>query len=983
MEPWPATELGLRYASVNSFGYGGTNAHVILQAGTVSTGHARTIEAPVSSLDSASANGNPSDDPRPAMGSKKSRHSEDRVADFKGSGNLHTEPGNGIMGKFVVSLLEMLKNLAKWASCRTITRETLCDLAHTLSFRRSMMDWRYSIVATSCQDISTLSNAAPRINKASTDTSITFIFTGQGAQWYAMGRELINTQSKFRRSLEMSERILDDLGAPWRLVEELWRDQSKSRLNESSIAQPATTALQIALVDLLGYLGIQPTVVLGHSSGEIAAAYAARILSRANALSVSFHRGSVLNTSKIGKGAMLAVGLGEDEVLRYTLQVQSGRVSVACVNSPFSTTTSGDEVAIAELKNLLDRNSIFNRELRVDAAYHSQHMEQIAQQYSESLHELHVDTISSSVKFISSVTGIEKRTGFGPSYWVQNLISKVHYSAAVDKLIQTLPLRTHNSPTIHLLIEVGPHSALVGPTHQTIKHINRDSFRYDYLPSLVKGQNSLHSILRLAGKLFEYGYPSRIDNANALGGSRQPLTVVNDLPSYSWDYSTRYWHEPRLSRDHRLRQNPYHDILGLRIVGGSVLDRSWRNLISMENLPWLRDHVIDNQVIFPGAGYLCMAIEATRKVVQDSRKTGVVRQFVMRDVVFSKPLVIPELPEKVEVQLTLIPRHGMHSILTLARDGAWSEHCRGTIVAEFIPSVDVVQASREEALATAAKEDIFHKMREQCTQKVERKVLYTKFQSNGNGYGHNFAILDDFHMGDLQATAKAIIPDIAASMPFAFMQPHVIHPATLDALFQVAILVKEVVVSANILNEVGGRLLVGARISPEGGRTATLDTLAFQSDDHSEMNPVVSVSQAELCATGEPYEAISDAQADKDMTYQMEWGLDVDFLTMSILKNSRCTGLSKKAGMSLEQKSDSLDQAAAFYIKLCLDRFERESLDVSGKHLVYLLDWMQRYSTSEPNKRLFADMSSTEIMEAVQKIPKPGVEGEVLVIVFP
>lgn len=1000
---------------MNSFGYGGTNAHVIMQAVSVPTGLARLTEAHVSSLNEATGNGTPSDHPRPAMESKRGRHSEDWVATPKGSGNLHTDPGDGMIEKLGVSqllimtarseesLLEMLKDLAKWASCRTMNEDNLCDLSHTLSSRRSMMEWRYSIVASSCQDIcSSLSNGAFQMNKASTGISITFVCTGQGAQWFAMGRELIDIQSEFRNSLIMSEQILDNLGAPWRLVEELLRDQSSSRLNESSIAQPATTALQIALVDLLGYLGIQPDIVLGHSSGEIAAAYAARALSRANALSVSFYRGSALEMSKVGKGAMLAVGLGEEDVLRYTSQVRKGRVSIACVNSPFSTTTSGDKVAIAELKSLLDSYSIYNKELRVDAAYHSHHMEKVAEQYLNSLHALEVDTISDSVQFISSVTGREKTTDFGPSYWVQNLVSKVRYSAALDTLCQKQLPRTYSGSTMHLLIEVGPHSALVGPTHQTIKHLNRDSFQYRYLPSLVRGQNSLYNMMHLAGKLFEFGYPTRIDTANALGGSRQPRNVVNDLPPYPWDHSTRYWYESRLSKDYRLRQHPYHDLLGLRIVSGRALDHSWRHIINMENLPWLRDHVVENDVIFPGAGYLCMAIEAIRQVVQERRTVDVIHQFTMRDVVFSKPLIIPESPGRVEVQLSITPRHEVSSnvrgwngflVWSISCDGVWSEHCRGAIMVEFEPSVDEVQASREKGLATAAKKEIFHKMREQCTHKVEMKDVYTGLKSNGNGYGPNFAILEDFHTCDLQATAKVVIPHIAATMPSGFMQPHIIHPATLDALFQIALplflrhnsfgcvmptMVKEIVLSANISNEVGKELLAGAEISPDGQRTATIDALAYQLDDHFEMMPVISVSQAELCATGESREATVDSQAGQDTIYQMEWGPDVDFLTTSISKNSGPMVPSEKAGMSLEQKSDNLNRAAAFYVKLCLDRLDEKNWDVSERHMVYMLDWMRHYSRSAPNEKLFADMDSEEIMNLVQKIPKPGVEGEAL-----
>ena len=188
------------------------------------------------------------------------------------------------------SLLKRTEDLAKWVSKMSSRDNDLYPLAYTLATRRSHMPWRCSVIASNFHDLeSSLIQRNFQMNRVSTDIRLTYLFTGQGAQWFAMGRELISTQPRFRKSLIKSDQILQGLGATWGLVEELSFDKSTSRIDKSKIAQPATTAIQIALVDLLGSLGIQPTAVLGHSSGEIAAGYAAGVLSHLAALSVSYH----------------------------------------------------------------------------------------------------------------------------------------------------------------------------------------------------------------------------------------------------------------------------------------------------------------------------------------------------------------------------------------------------------------------------------------------------------------------------------------------------------------------------------------------------------------------------------------------------------------------------------------------------------------------------------------------------------------------
>ncbi|KAL6716062.1 hypothetical protein ACLMJK_007024 [Lecanora helva] len=815
-----------------------------------------------------------------------------------------------------------------------------------------------------------------------------------------MGGQLIYTYATFRASLEKSEQILNSLGAPWSLMEEILRDPSTSRINEGEIAQPATTALQIAMVDLLHLFGIRPTVVIGHSSGEIAAAYAAKALSQRSALSISFYRGSLVPNSAIKKGAMLAVGLGEEDVMKHVSQIKTGKLSVACVNSPSSTTISGDESAIWDLQGILRGSGIFNRMLKVSVAYHSHHMQDVAVQYRKALETIDHGSVSSSVKFISSVSSIRKTKEFGPSYWVKNLLLKVRYSAAIQNIVEEQARGVSHGTRGHLFIEIGPHSALAGPTNQTIKNVKLDSFQYQYIPSLVRDQDSVHTIMQLAGRLFELGYPVNVEAVNRFEKTQQLPTVVSNLPPYPWDHSKKYWYESRLSKVARFRKHPYHDLLGTRMSGGGFHDLTWRHIISLQNLPWLRDHVIGASVVFPGAGFLCMAMEAIRQVAYDHRGSATVRQYKLRDIVFSKPLIIPEPPSKVEVQIAMIAcQRGFFEDLTtwngfsvssISLDGAISEHCRGTISVAFGDSAGSIH---EETLASTARQEIFHKAKESCTKRVQPRDFYRELHSKGNTYGSKFAILEDFHACDFQATGKLTVPNVAKCMPSEFMQPHIIHPTTLDSLFQaLAFLllrqssfgcamptsIKEVLISADLSSEVGEEILIGANIALEGRRNAIANAVAFQKDECSEMKPIISFLQTELCATEKLGESSLGSSGGSEMSYQMEWAPDVDFLS-SFSNGGSGVEPSREGQWSLpEQKLEYLNSSATLYIKRCLGRLDDENLAVVDKHMLYFVRWMRRHMASPSTQRVLANFGRDKVNTDEQGADKYTVESEIL-----
>lgn len=821
----------MRFASVNSFGYGGTNGHAILQSAP--------SNFPASLMvDNSNGYGTADRDNIPKKASNGLNHVNGERIDetaaqiitygdkchssgFKEISQPLTDnlSENTVLETTLVSqqeehptllvvtanstgsLQKTIENLKSWVSDHEFDESGIKNLAYTLCSRRSIMPWRRSFVIASHKALlRSLSQNTSQVSKASEDVRVAFIFTGQGAQWFAMDRELIKFESCFRDSLIASDRILKSFGASWSLLEELLRDETNSRINQSEIAQPATTALQIALTEVLNGLGVKPVIVLGHSSGEIAAAYASGALSQSMALKVSYHRSIVTNscrTAQSGKGAMLAVSLDEKEASKYISQTRYGLLSVACVNGPSSTTISGDEAAILEVSEELNKKSIFNRRLRVDTAYHSHHMQKVADEYLQSLDKLESGIPLTSVSFISSVTANEKRSDFGPSYWVENLVSKVRFSEALEKLCQDQQesSRQRIVPCEHIFVEIGPHSALSGSIRQTIMALKGlNSFNYSYFPSLIRGRNTIQCMLELVGKMFERGCPINMEAIHILEERQRSSILIHDLPPYPWDHLTRYWHESRISKEHRLRDYPQHDLLGLRVVGSPLHEPSWRNNLCEETLPWLCDHVVDGFVIFPASGYLCMAIEAIKQVLLDRHATGAIAQFKLRDLFFWKALIIPESHVNTEIQLSLrsMPNPNDRDFTTweefrvssVSEDGRWNEHCRGSIAVDMETGVDEVESLGKDHEKSVDYKNVLINVTSACSEILKKDDLYNEMRGNGNAYGSTFTNLENIHLGFCEAVATVVTPDVAACMPSHFLQPHTIHPSTLDSIFQ-------------------------------------------------------------------------------------------------------------------------------------------------------------------------------------------------------
>jgi acyl transferase domain-containing protein len=479
----------------------------------------------------------------------------------------------------------------------------LDDLTYTLAARRTAHPWRSYMVVSSEDELRSIAQSSSKPVRVPVDPrSVAFVFTGQGAAYPKMGYELLGFP-RFGETISRLDNLLNELGCSWSL-RDLLVDPDAS-ISHPEYSQTATTAVQIAIVELLRSFGIVPSAVIGHSSGEVAAAYCAGAIGEAEAMAIAYHRGRLAATIPKRLSApesMLAVGLGEDSIRPFFIRLKSAvgevKVTIACLNSPASVTLSGDETQLDLLDQWLKEEKHFARKLPVSVAYHSASMKAIEVEYLESLSILTAKKeLNHTTPMVSSVTGniISPNSLRDPGYWVTNLVSQVKFSPALSLLTfqSGRPRRKHLGRNVQTLsgikdfMEIGPHSTLQGPIRDVLKSMKAQS-RLTYVPTLRRSRDAARSILESAAHMWTLGYP--VDLLKASGIDEHSRAVLTDLPEYAFNHTKRYWSEDRVSADMRFRKYPPHELLGTWIPSSTPLEGRWRSFLDAERLPWVRDH---------------------------------------------------------------------------------------------------------------------------------------------------------------------------------------------------------------------------------------------------------------------------------------------------------------------------------------------------------------------------------------------------------
>jgi acyl transferase domain-containing protein len=600
----------VRRASVNNFGYGGSNSDVIMEDGEYWL---------------------------KTLGSTKINNDTNGIIKIDGLPSPNYETNLLILsGKDEQTTKAMVSNLKAFLeeeqTCLSDGESKLFlqKLSYTLGQRRTMFPWLAAYPIPISQGIGPAATALEsrgfRASKiADRQPRIGMVFTGQGAQWYAMGRELITTYPVFGNSIKEADSILKDLGADWSLMDELHCDAETTRVNDTAFSIPICVAVQIGLVWLLDSWGIKPSAVTSHSSGEICAAYAVGAISLRRAMGIAYFRSKLAadrTQRSTAKGGMIAVGLGRRDSEGKTLTC-GGKAVVACVNSPSSTTVAGDLPAVLELEAMLQKDGVFGRRLRVETAYHSNHMSPIAEDYRTALNMMADDSVKpvsqmDSIVYGSPVTGYRMNNAAkiaDADHWVGSLLQPVQFVDAFTEMVlggsdsdeDTTP------SSIDVVIEVGPHTALGGPIKEILGLPDFEGIKLPYYGCLVRHTNAMESLQALAADLIREGYPVNMEAINFPNGRGSEVRVLTNLPPYPWNHSTKHWIEPRVNKALRERSRPPHHLLGQLVPGTNMDEPSWRHTLRPIESPWVRDHSIQSNMLYPGCGFVSLAIEAVRE----------------------------------------------------------------------------------------------------------------------------------------------------------------------------------------------------------------------------------------------------------------------------------------------------------------------------------------------------------------------------------
>lgn len=740
---WPDKDFPLRRASVNSFGYGGSNAHAI-------------IEQPEKSV--------------------RNHH----VSSYRGSEALddYDEPEESERPYTLFVSANDAKSLKGniEALCNHLVnprvKVSLADLAYTLTERRSRL-WHRAFITTRSTEVReddfTVGKRGPQPPKVS------FVFTGQGAQWPQMGKDLLKYFPWTRSILEALDEVLQAQPNPpsWSLVTELTESRSPEHLRQPEFSQPLVTALQLCIVAVLESWGVVPSSVVGHSSGEIAAAHAAGLLDRAGAIKAAFYRGraAVNRKSEIETDVgMLAVGLGPDGAQPF-LEKYAGSAWIACFNSPNSVTISGRKPALGSLAEDIKGAGYFARLLQVDLAYHSELMHLIGAEYKDLLDadsKFHASKTESPVGMFSSVTGQKKANSADGEYWKANMVSPVRFNEALTELIK--------EDTPDIIIEIGPSGALAGPVSQVLKLLPSGA-NVTYAAAWARGAKAGETLFDVSGRLFMAG--ASIDMSVVNQYEKSTVHTITDLPNYSWNHTIKYWHENAASRDWRFKKFITHDLLGAKIPGISwESSTTWRKHLYLDNVPWLRDHKMGPDVLIPGAGLATMALEAMYQkycaLHPDEELESNELCYRFRNVKFDRAVVVAEnKPTTIMLTLSKVPgSKDWHEwrIQTYA-DGVTSDHCGGLIRVQE-PLAD------DEAITSADLAPLKHPQSSKLWYKAQREV--------GMGFGPSFQKVKSFETVSGSRNCRALVD---LSPPESKWKPesyYPLHPATLDCLLQTA-----------------------------------------------------------------------------------------------------------------------------------------------------------------------------------------------------
>ncbi|WP_392535313.1 SDR family NAD(P)-dependent oxidoreductase [Nostoc sp. C117] len=625
-QPWKSGTKP-RIAGINSFGFGGTNAHAIIE------------EMP-----------------------RLSR----KVSDLERPHHLLT-----LRAKSQTALRSLASRYA--AAVKSHPDISIADVCFTANIGRANFAYRLAVVASSPQQLSADLQTFADVGEVSNILSdrapqktpqVVFLFTGQGSQYVGMGRQLYETQPTFRQTLNQCDEIL----RPYlekSLLEVLYpQTNDPTLLDRTAYTQPALFAIEYALAQLWQSWGIVPDVVMGHSVGEYVAACVAGVFSLADGLKLMQQRGQLVQ--ELPPDGNMAVVFASEERVAAAIAPFGKKVSIAAVNTPENTVISGDRQAIQTLLQQLESFGISAKSLAISHAFHSPLMEPILDKFEEIAAK--VEYSLPQIPVISNVTGklVSGEELTKHSYWRNHLREPVKFYSGMQTL---------NESGYKLFVEIGPSPILLGMGRKCLPDSTGD-----WLPSLRKEQDDWQQLLQSLATLYVRGVV-----VDWSGFDRDYSRYRLQLPTYPWERS-RYWISSEIGPQFQYSQNrlrtdlnqKIHPLLGYQLRS-ALKQIQFETQLSGDSPAYLKDHQVNEMVVLPAAAYLEMACAAASKVFGSGF-------YCVEDVSIHTALILPKHDLKTVQFILTSEEEGNASfqILSLSNEAevnqtSWQEHASGKI----------------------------------------------------------------------------------------------------------------------------------------------------------------------------------------------------------------------------------------------------------------------------------------------------------------
>ena len=690
------------YVGINSFGFGGANAHVLLEEYKKSP----TAKKQQQTNDAI---------PPLFMSAKTADALTDTASDY-----LDRIQSDSTNYYDIAYASQFKKN--KHSSNLVVTGSEVAQIANSLS----------SFVQNG-----TAENVTQGVHLA--HAKMAFVFTGNGCQWQGMGQSLYETNNTFKQSFDNVASQLSMLSDAYDLKQELLRDEASSQLSRTEIAQPLLFAVQVGVVDYLNAYGITPSAVVGHSVGEVAAAWASGALTLAQAVEVIHFRSQAQGMTR-GKGRMAAVGLSKSALFELLDQHKSlASLEMAGENSTKATTVAGDLTDLESLEKRLDKEGVFYRLLDLDYAFHSVQMDSVQSTIQESLATL--EPHSETIPFISTVSGTQLAgKQLNANYWWDNIRQPVQFSDAINHLIED---------GVNVFVEIGAHSILRGYINDCLLQTGTTGL---VLETLKRKQDSEKRLQQSAMKILLSGCYFEPEKLFPHKGS------YASLPAYPWQRE-RHWYPLTPEGYDLVNRERQHPLLGYRLKDSNII---WENNIDITELPYLADHKVDDAIVFPAAAFIEMALAANKLWTKEATCH-------LEMVEIPTPILF-ETDQAKKLRFHLDTADGSFNVYSRDRlsNDDWTLNATGRILGRSFKKPKKLNYLDHSA------DDM---------ERISSKTHYALASKVGLDYGPQFQAVHEVKSNEKAARANIVIPEGLKEN----IAQYLLHPSLLDSGFQVLV----------------------------------------------------------------------------------------------------------------------------------------------------------------------------------------------------